>query len=44
MGVFKISKGCMMSGLGNASCGAYTLEKHRFKVQSYEFNFTISVR
>ena len=33
-----------MSGLGNASCGPYTLEKYRVKVTSYEFNFTISVR
>jgi beta-galactosidase len=33
-----------MSGLGNASCGPYTLEKYRVKVKSYVFDFTISVR
>ena len=33
-----------MSGLGNASCGPYTLDKYRVKVKPYEFNFTISVR
>lgn len=32
-----------MSGLGNSSCGPYTLEKYRVKVKPYEFNFTISV-
>ena len=33
-----------MSGLGNASCGPFTLEKYRIKVKPYEFDFTIRVR
>lgn len=33
-----------MSGLGNASCGPFTMEKYRIKVKPYEFDFTIRVR
>lgn len=33
-----------MSGLGNASCGPFTLEKYRIKVKPYEFDFTIRIQ
>jgi beta-galactosidase len=33
-----------MSGLGNASCGPFTLEKYRVNVKPYEFEFTLQIR
>jgi beta-galactosidase len=33
-----------MSGLGNASCGPFTLEKYRVNVKPYEFDFTLQIR